>query len=958
MGGFPLQACDDPVEPLTRREREILCLLAGDQTNQQIADQLRLSLSSIKWFTWQIYQKLGVNNRRQALSKARKIGLLDRDSPQSPPFHNLPNLLTSFIGREKEIAALNSLFSSGCRFVNLTGSGGVGKTRLALQAAGSWVDIFTDGVWLVELASLASPSLIPQAMAEALHLILSPGQDLAHSLFNILRSKKSLLILDNCEHLLDGCANLVRQLLITCPGVAILATSREVLGVEGETVFSVSPLLTPDSQHLPALDKLTRFDAVHLFVERARSARPGFGLSPSNAPALAQIVNRLEGIPLAIELIAARMRYLSVEEIAQRLDHNFLLLSQNSRLSVHRHQTLWASTDWSYQLLQEPERILLRRLAIFTGTWDLTAAEEICASHRATIKGTRSALLPKQDILSLLSHLVDKSLIVIIGQVDGCNRFHMLETIRQYAYEKLLEQGESEEVRARHLAYFGALAEALAPGLYGRQQVRVLDRLEHELDNLRLALDWAIQSDIEAELRLATALWRFWHIRCRWTEGIGWLERGLARVQALRLVWDQEQLPYFTERLDHLRIKALAALGAHYVMLYNNSKAKIVLDECLAYYRRMMPEYPLELAFVLKWYAWTKFTEGQVEQAMASLSESLKIFTKFDDWHGMVESLHEIGLFEGDLSKKKEAHLRQLILVEAANDEDGIATAQLSLGMAALAEGEYKRAGTYFMNSHSYYVKVGNSLMSAWTLALYGYAALFQGEFQAGLHRVDEALFHFEEIGAQHAWFANSLFIKGELAFAQESPVQVLEDIGFWNDYGVRSSNDLLLSGLHCWRARQARLGSSNFEAASHARVSLEMGRTTGYQGAILFANNELGLLAIQSNDLGQAHMLLRESFRIGFQVNYSNFLPYPFASLAVLASRQARFERAARLFGALQRRCPGIQQALPPADRALFLEAKNAARSVLGEAVYGQHFQDGLAMPLTRAQAYALAEE
>ena len=407
------------------------------------------------------------------------------------------------------------------RLLTLTGSGGTGKTRLALKAAAQLLDPFPDGVWLVELGPLADPLLVPQTILSAMGQVEQPDRTPLSFLTEILRPKHLLLILDNCEHIVEACAELSASFLKAAPHLTILATSREILGVEGEISYRVPPMRMPAPDRLPLLVDLARFDAVRLFVERAQQVSPGFALAQDNAAALAQITQRLDGIPLALELAAARLRLLSVGQIAQRLDAALSLLSSGSRTSLPRHQTIKAMIDWSYNLLSETERELLRSLSAFAGGWTLEAAEYVCSGER----------IPAQDILDLLGMLCDKSLILAApsqASPGGEMRYRMLETVRQYAYARLVESGEVETIRQRHLAYFLHLVEVLEPKLRGREQIRTLDHFGRELDNLRLALEYGLKTEAEVELRLACAMQWFWHIRCHWAEGIVWLEQGLA----------------------------------------------------------------------------------------------------------------------------------------------------------------------------------------------------------------------------------------------------------------------------------------------------------------------------------------------------------------------------------------------------------------------------------------------
>src|SRR5713226_3988636 len=365
--------------------------------------------------------------------------------------NNLPRQLTSFVGREKEKAEIRRLLSTA-RLVTLTGTGGAGKTRLALQVAAELLEQYPDGVWLVELAPLSDPYLVPQAVTSALGLPEQFGRAFTETLVDHLRLKVLLVILDNCEHLVVACGELVTALLRACTNLRILATSREGLGIEGETLYPVPSLAVPDPQRLPPTEELTRYEAISLFAQRAVAVSPSFKITPQNAPAVAQVCYRLDGIPLAIELAAARVKVLAVDQIVTRLDDRFRLLTGGSRTALPRHQTLMAALDWSYTLLSEKEGTLFRRFSVLAGGCTLEAAEVVCADRG----------IEHDEVLDLLARLVDKSLLVAdLHQVDA--RYRMLETIRQFGQEKLLTSGEGATVRTRHRNYFLMLAERAEP---------------------------------------------------------------------------------------------------------------------------------------------------------------------------------------------------------------------------------------------------------------------------------------------------------------------------------------------------------------------------------------------------------------------------------------------------------------------------------------------------------------
>jgi predicted ATPase/DNA-binding CsgD family transcriptional regulator len=553
------------------------------------------------------------------------------DSPgvsvgQIPP-NNLFLELSSFVGRGREISEVENLLS-GQRLLTLTGPGGSGKTRLALAVASGVLRDYEDGVWLVELASLSDPDLVPQAVASAVGVRETPGTDLVDSLCVYLASRgMMLLILDNCEHLVEACADLVTMLLRSCPDLHILVTSREALRVPGEALFAVLPLSLPDPRHLPTVESLPAYEATGLFVERTRAVRPDFALDEGNALAIAQICYRLDGIPLAIELAAARSRVLSVEQISSRLDESFRLLAAGSRRYMPRHRTLRATMDWSYELLAEEEQTLFRRLAVFAGGWTLEAAEMVCAGEG----------LDQGEVLDLLTSLVDKSL-VLMAERDGKARYRLLETVRQYASEKLEESDEAGEVRSRHAAWFVALAEEAEPHLKGYRQEAWLGSLETEHDNLRVALSWAVERrKAELGLRLGGALGEFWFLRGYLDEGRRWLEAALANGEAPE-----------------------------------SARAR-----------------PLGRA------AWIAWEQGDYERSVALSEECVALSRKLGDATGVAFALYALGMAE--LNRNELGRARVLLeeaatLERASGDTADVARVLAVLGLVAVVEHDYQRA--------------------------------------------------------------------------------------------------------------------------------------------------------------------------------------------------------------------------------------------------------------------------
>jgi non-specific serine/threonine protein kinase len=483
------------------------------------------------------------------------------------PTHNLPAPLSSFIGRERELARIKERLAA-YRLVTLTGSGGVGKTRLAMQTAWELLPDYTHGIWLVELAPLTDPDLVIAAVASVIGVNASQERSVLAALTDSLREKAVLLVLDNCEHVIAVCAQLAEHLLEHCPNLRILASSREVLGIEGEYVERVPSLSLPGVD-LASGEAILQSEAVRLFVERAADALPGFELTASTAPAIVQICRRLDGVALAIELAAARVKVLKVDQIATRLDDAFRLLTGGRRTSLPRQQTLRATLDWSYNLLSDQEGAVLRHLAVFTGGWSLEAAEAVCSGEQ----------VEECEVLDALTQLANKSLVVVDQASGKDTRYQLLETTRQYAQEKLIGRSEGRAARSRHLQYYLDLAESVLPTLKTARQFVGLRQLKGELDNFRSALEWAVADayspDAARGLRLATALtdfWEVWGYRL-WAEGLNWLKRGL------ELVTDQA-----AESIS-IRAKALRAAATLANNLMDTELARTLAEESLALLR-------------------------------------------------------------------------------------------------------------------------------------------------------------------------------------------------------------------------------------------------------------------------------------------------------------------------------------------------------------------------------------
>jgi len=589
--------------------------------------------------------------------------------------HNLPRQLTTFIGRRREIAEVKRLLSE-TRLVTLTGTGGAGKTRLALQVAAELVDVYPDGVWFVELATLTDPILVPQAVAGSLGLRELPDRPLLAVLLERLERKHLLLVLDNCEHLVEACAHLTVALLQACPGLRVLATSREALSVPGEAVWRVPPLSLPDLERMPSAEELLQYEAVQLFVERARAVRPDFALTSTDARAVLELCRRLDGIPLAVELAAARMSAMSVVQIAERLGDRFRLLTGRGRTVLPRHQTLKAAVDWSYHLLSGEEKAVWRRLSVFAGGWTLEAGEAIGEGGEV---GAR-------DVLDLLAQLVFKSL-VIMDEMAGSGRYRFLETLAQYGRDRLLESGEADAVRNRHLVWFLQVAEQAEPELVGAQQTAWLARLEAEHDNLRAAMEWSLNGgDPEAGLRLASAVWRFWFIHGYLSEGRRWLEALLKRNDRFSAT-----------------VRANALLAAGNLAVFGQSDyegGRSYYEESLALWREVGDDRGV--ARLLNGLGMLAAGQGDHATARTLYEESLAIRRTLGDTWGVANSLHNLGrvLFRQGNYPTANALLKEsLAMWRELGDRQNIAMALVNLGFVACSQEEYQSATAYVAES-------------------------------------------------------------------------------------------------------------------------------------------------------------------------------------------------------------------------------------------------------------------
>jgi predicted ATPase/class 3 adenylate cyclase len=646
--------------------------------------------------------------------------------------NNLPLQPTPLIGREKEVAEVcDRLSHSEIRLLTLTGAGGTGKTRLGLQAAAELTQQFEDGVFFVSLAAIRDPQLVEGAVAGTLGVKEAGGQPLLESLEYYLDEKHILLMVDNFEQVLEA-APMVTELLSAAPKLKVLATSRIPLGLYGEHEYSVPPLALPDPERLPTVERLTHYEAVRLFVERAQAAKTDFSVTNENAPAVAEICYRLDGLPLAIELAAARIKVLSPQKMLDRLGNRLKLLTGGARDLPERQRTLRSTIEWSYGLLGEGEKVLFARLSVFAGGRTLEAIEAICDA---------GGDLPV-DVLDGLGSLVDKSLLKQEEGVGGEPRFVMLETIHEYAREKLQGSDEGEDIRRLHAEYFLALAEEADPAVEGAQQVLWVERLEEEHNNIRAALSWSLGQggDAELTLRIAAALGEFWYLRGHFEEGRRWLEEALAkssgtptaaRARALqRVSW----LAYMQGDLNRAKDASQEGLGLEGVELFRTGGGGSTAAEL----QRV-------LGMVVG-------ARGELERETELLEESLALSREAGSLRGMAGSIFILGAawrHRGDLERATQLLEEALTMFRETGDQAMIASVLTSLGFTFLFQGDLERATATSEEAAAMFRVQKHTSYLAYALNNLGWVALLRGDSERARAVYAESIRAQREIGAK-----------------------------------------------------------------------------------------------------------------------------------------------------------------------------------------------------------------
>ena len=815
--------------------------------------------------------------------------------------HNLPVQLTSFVGREDEKKVLINILGSN-RLVTLAGSGGCGKTRLAQQTAAELVDEFPQGVWQVELAPVTDPAQVPQALADVLSVREEFGTTLTNTLCNALKSRKTLLLVDNCEHLLDAASQLADALLKQCPNVHILASSREGLGVPGEQIYRIPSLSTPPTGGA-TVSQMEQYESVQLFVERARLHQPGFALTAGNVASVGAVCARLDGIPLAIELAAARARAMSVNEIEKRLDQRFRLLTGGSRTVLPRQQTLRQLIDWSYDLLNEPERTMLQRVSVFMGGWSLECAEQVCSGGD----------IEEWAVLDLLTSLSDKSLVVVDTVADAelgdVTRYRLLETVRQYSLERLTEAGGATEVRRRHRDWFVSYAKTAEPHLKGKGSSRWLARLSREHENLHNALGWCQEegeqgnsSGTAVGLLLAGKLEVYWGVRAHWTDG-------LKKLDAL-LCQPLDAVPKKTLAIALNCAGALALYLSAFPASRDYYQRALAISQELGDTRFVATNFG-RLALVAIEMADYQVAREYYEKALPMLREQ-------GDKRGEAGNLGNLGIVcmeTGDFAAAQACFEQSRTMNRELGDERGEAANLGNLGIIAQHTGDLKAAREYFEQSQAISRELGDMHLEATYLCCLGYVVMETGDYTRSREYYESALVLCRDTGDRHV------------------EASILGNLGI---LAMRTDE--------------------NIAARQYLDQALVMNREQGNK--IFEAENiaALGGLELRVANYGNAKRTLKEALTLSLEITLKPTVIDCLEAVGSLACTISGFELATKLYGAAHAARGFLGTPLPSFSTEGVERDLQTCRSALGDEEYERCWAAGAALTLEEAAALALS--
>lgn len=806
-----------------------------------------------------------------------------RNVELSKPLWKLPTTFTPLIGREQDVATISALLQRPeVRLLTLLGTGGIGKTRLSLQVATEMRGYFADGVCFVPLAAISDPALVIATIAKVLLIPEIGERPLFEQAQMYLRDKHLLLLLDNFEQVASA-APQIEELLATCLQLQVIVTSRVRLRLLSEHIFPVPPLALPDLTQLPEGQALAQYPAVALFRQHAQTLMPTFDITETNARALAEVCVRLDGLPLAIELAAARIRVLPPRALLARLPQQLQLLTSGAQTLPLRHQTLRNTLKWSYDLLDAAEQRLFRWLSVFVGGCMLDAIEVICAAP-----GDEAV-----QVLDRAASLIDKSLLLQIEQTGEEPRFRVLQTVREYGLECLREGGEAEVSRRAHAEYYLTWAEQAKPHLKGTQQIVWLEQLEREQENLRAALQWLIeQAEVALALRFCEALWWFWYVRGHWSEGRRWLEAVLGLPDA--------------GGQTVARAKALYHAGTLASRLGDLAAARSSLEASVALYQELGDKRGLAQA--MSELGWSLYLQSDLMAARTLLEESMLLAREVGDRWILADALLSLGMFMHYQGDSKVAHgllEESETLSRALGDTHALAFTLTFLGRTALPQSNLMQAAAYVEESATLARSLGYRRVIAEALYLSGYIALLRGEFTQAAGLFEECLVPARSLGYQRV-IAEALYLLGYVVLQQGEFAQ----------------------------------------AAIYAQEALTLFRELGIKGDSAMALVILGEIRFVQGDLAQATAFWHEGLLLAKEAGHKLAIGLTITAFAKIATTRGQFLQAAQLFGAAELWLD-LKRGVDPAQRALLVRMMESVRTQLGEQVFVATWAEGRGMTL-----------
>lgn len=785
-----------------------------------------------------------------------------------PRRNNLPVQVTSFIGRKEEIENAKELLKHSS-LLTLTGTGGSGKTRLALKIAADVIDEYNFGVWIFEFESLSENSHLANSIAKVLGVTENPKITVEEHLIDYIKDREMLLIFDNCEHVINAAAILAYKLISNCPGLKIIATSREALRCEGEKIFQVSSLKYPESEKKISTETLNKYESARLFIERATSSNPHFSIKDEDTAAIAGICNKLEGIPLAIELAAARVKTLSIEQIYKRLDDRFSLLTAGYRTALPRQQTLRALINWSYELLNEKEKTLWNRLCVFSGGWTLEASEEICTDE----------IIIKTEMIELLEALVEKSIIIFNAETI---RYRMLESIKQFGAEKLKDENELDYLSERHFIYYAELTIAAGEKLKGDEIITGLKILDNEYANVMKALEWSVKSYRNTEAaNLVLSLRTYWEIR-------GMTLEGLDHYESIRKM--------FSDDKDAIYYKVITAAGVFHRFNSDFKTAEKLFEESLNFYREISDE--AGIAESLKNLGQAYYFRGEYMKASVYYNESLAISNALDNKRDIADLLNFLGnvsFHRGDYTSASDFFQKSLKIKKQIGDISGTAISLNGMGLIELDLGNYSAASGFFEESLSIYQETGYKTGIGVILNNLGAISYGLGDYIKASEYYEESMVIKQETGDKRGkalLLSNLGSIYYDLGDYNKTHEFYEESLNISRDIGDKSMVVLSLNSL------ASVVSETDFrKAAGLFEESLAISREIGEKSAIADSLHGLGTILIAGGMYDKALENIKESFDIRNETGNKRGMGVCYNSLAKINFARGEYPKAKQFY-------------------------------------------------------------